>query len=148
MWRCDISDRPCPTGFGWGTVPNHTIIDWEKGWWPLLQVPSYGQPLCQQQQVRTISSVTQQPLQIVRYCRVSHLSKGSSGRKQKCTHFQTPFSGTVFDALSHGVIHFVRSVSFKNLEIKVFWLAVEEFQPTKKRFLKLTLWTKCQVKEH
>ena len=50
----------------------------------------------------------------------SHLSKGSSGRKQKCTQFPTPFSGTVFDALSHGVIHFVRSVSFKNLEMEVF----------------------------
>ena len=31
--------------------------------------------------------------------------------------------GTVFHALSHGVIHFVRSVSFKNLEVEVSdWL--------------------------
>ena len=53
----------------------------------------------------------------------THLSKGSSGRKQKCTQFPTPFSGTVFYALSHGVIHFVRSVSFKNLKMEVFdWL--------------------------
>ena len=50
----------------------------------------------------------------------SHLSKGSSGSKQKCTQFLTPFSGTVFDALSHGAIHFVRSVSFTNLEMEVF----------------------------
>ena len=49
-----------------------------------------------------------------------HLSKGSSGRKQKCTQFPTPFSGTAFNALSHGVIHFVWSVSFKNLEMEVF----------------------------
>ena len=55
--------------------------------------------------------------------RTSHLSKGSSGRKQKCTRFLTPLSGTVFHALSHGVIHFVRSVSFKNLEMEVSdWL--------------------------
>ena len=51
---------------------------------------------------------------------IPHLSKGSRGRKQKCTQFPTPFSGTGFDALSHGVIHFVRSVSFKNLEMEVF----------------------------
>ena len=52
-----------------------------------------------------------------------HLSKGSSGRKQKCTQFLTPFSGIVFHALSHGVVHFVRSVSFKNLKMEVFdWL--------------------------
>ena len=39
------------------------------------------------------------------------------------TQLPTPFSGTVFDALSHGVIHFVRSVSFKNLEMEVSdWL--------------------------
>ena len=34
--------------------------------------------------------------------------------------FPTPFLDTVFDALSHGVIHFVWSVSFKNLETEVF----------------------------
>ena len=44
---------------------------------------------------------------------LTHLSKGPSGQKQKCTRFLTPFSGTVFHALSHGVIHFVRSVSFQ-----------------------------------
>ena len=52
-----------------------------------------------------------------------HLSKGSSGRKQKCTQFPTPLSGIAFHALSHGVIHFVQSVSFKNLEMEVSdWL--------------------------
>ena len=50
----------------------------------------------------------------------AHLSKGSSGCKQKCTQFLTPFTGIVFHALSHGVIHFVQSVSFKNLEMVVF----------------------------
>ena len=96
MFCLTFPDRPCPTGFGRGTVPNDTIIDWEKGWRPLLQVPSYGQPLCQQQQVRTISSVTQQPLQIVRYCRVSHLSKGSSGRKQNAHNFWHHFWAQFF----------------------------------------------------
>ena len=48
-----------------------------------------------------------------------HLSKGLSGRKQKCTQFPTPFSGTIFHALLHGVIYFVRSVSFINLEMEV-----------------------------
>ena len=36
------------------------------------------------------------------------------------TQLPTPFSGTVFDALSHGAIHFVLSVSFTNLEMEVF----------------------------
>ena len=53
----------------------------------------------------------------------TRLSKVPSDLKQKCTQLPTPFSGTVFNALSHGVIHFVRSVSFKNLEMEVFdWL--------------------------
>ena len=41
----------------------------------------------------------------------SHLSKGTSGHKQKCTQTQTSFLSTVFHALPHGVIGFVRSVS-------------------------------------
>ena len=58
-----------------------------------------------------------------RQVQVPHLSKGSSGHKQKCTPFLTPFSSTVFHALSHGLIHFVRSVSFENLKMEVFdWL--------------------------
>jgi len=48
----------------------------------------------------------------------SHLSKGSSGRKQKCTQFPTPSSSIVFHAFSHGVIYFVQSVSFKNLDME------------------------------
>ena len=43
-----------------------------------------------------------------------HLSKGPSYLKQKCTQLTTPFLGTVFNALSLGVIHFVRSVSLRN----------------------------------
>ena len=73
---------------------------------------------------------------------ISHLSEGSSGRKQKCIHFLTSFSGTVIHALSHGVIFFVLSVSFKNLEFGSFWLAVEKFQPMRKQFFKLTHRTK------
>ena len=53
----------------------------------------------------------------------AHLSNGRSGRKQKCTQLPTPFSGTVFHTVSHGTIHFVWSVSFQNLEMKVSdWL--------------------------
>ena len=44
----------------------------------------------------------------------AHLSKGPSYLKQKCTQHPTPFSGTVFNALSLGVIHFFRSVSLRN----------------------------------
>ena len=52
-----------------------------------------------------------------------HFPKGTSGIKQKCTQSPTPFLDTVFHALSRGVIHFVKSVSSKNLEIKVSdWL--------------------------
>ena len=42
------------------------------------------------------------------------LSKATSDLKQKCTQFLTSFSGTVFHALSHGVIRFVRSVGPRN----------------------------------
>ena len=44
----------------------------------------------------------------------SHLSKQSSDLKQNGTQEKTPFSGTVFNTLSHGVIRFVASVSSKN----------------------------------
>ena len=43
-----------------------------------------------------------------------YLSKVMSGFKQKCTQFLILFSGTVFHALSHGVIRFVQSVSPRN----------------------------------
>ena len=44
----------------------------------------------------------------------SHLSKGTSDLKPKYTQLATPFWGTVFHALSHGVIYFVRSVRLRN----------------------------------
>ena len=44
----------------------------------------------------------------------SHLSKHLSDLKQNGTQEKTPFSGTVFHILSHGVLRFVASVSFKN----------------------------------
>jgi len=43
-----------------------------------------------------------------------HLSKHPSDLKQNCTQEKTPFSSTVFHALSHDVILFVASVSSKN----------------------------------
>ena len=42
---------------------------------------------------------------------VAHLSKHPSDLKQNGTQEKTPFSSTVFHALSHGVIRFVASVS-------------------------------------
>jgi len=45
----------------------------------------------------------------------AHLSKGTSGLKQKCTQTPAPFLSTVFHALSHGEIHFLPSVGSKNL---------------------------------
>ena len=44
----------------------------------------------------------------------SHLAKRLSDLKQNGTQEKTPFSGTVFHTLSHGVLRFVASVSFKN----------------------------------
>ena len=44
----------------------------------------------------------------------SHLSKRPSDLKQNGTQEKTPFSGTVFNTLSHGVIRFAASVSSKN----------------------------------
>ena len=45
---------------------------------------------------------------------MSHLSKGQSYLKEKCTQHPTPFSGTVLNAFSLGLIHFVQSVSLRN----------------------------------
>ena len=44
----------------------------------------------------------------------THLSKGTSDLKQKCTQLATQFWSTVFHALSNGVFHFVRSVRSRN----------------------------------
>ena len=72
-------------------------------------------------------------------------SKDLSSHKQKCTQFPTLFSGTIFHALLHGVIYFVQSVSFINLEMEVSdWLLKNFNQYIRKQFLKLTL----QVEEH
>ena len=72
----------------------------------------------------------------------SHLSKAPSDLKQKCTQFLTPFSGTVFNALSLGVIHFVRSVSLRN-RFLVGWNSSTANQKTSiSRFVKLTLQSK------
>ena len=44
----------------------------------------------------------------------THLAKNPSHLKQNGTQEKTPFSGTVFHTLSHGVLSFVASVSSKN----------------------------------
>ena len=72
----------------------------------------------------------------------SHLSKDPSDVKQKCTQLSTQFLGTVVNALSLGVIHFVRSVSLRN-RFLVGWNSSTANQKTSiSRFLKLTLRTK------
>ena len=45
---------------------------------------------------------------------ILHLSIYPSDLKQKCTQLPTSFLGTVFNAFSLGVIHFVRYVSLRN----------------------------------
>ena len=45
---------------------------------------------------------------------IPHLAKRPSDLKQNGTQEKTPFSGTVFHTLSHGVLRFVASVSSKN----------------------------------
>ena len=60
----------------------------------------------------------------------SHLAKRPSDLKQNGTQEKTPFSGRVFYALSHGVLSFVASVSFKNHWIEASdWLVKNFNQP-------------------
>ena len=49
---------------------------------------------------------------VTNFCK-AHLSKRPSDMKQNGTQEKTPFSSTVFNALSHGVIRFDASVSSK-----------------------------------
>ena len=70
------------------------------------------------------------------------LAKALSDLNKKYTQFPTPFLGTVFNALSLGVIHFVRSVSLRN-RFLVGWNSSTANQKTSiSRFVKLTLRTK------
>ena len=72
----------------------------------------------------------------------THLSKHSSDLKQNGTQEKTPFSSTVFHALSHGVIRFVASVSSKN-HLLTGWNSLTANQGASIQwFLKLTLATK------
>ena len=45
---------------------------------------------------------------------IAHFSKRPSDLKLNGTQEKTPFSGTVFHTLSHDVVHFVASGSFKS----------------------------------
>ena len=47
----------------------------------------------------------------------THLSKRPSDIKKNGTQEKMPFSDTVFNTFSHGVIHFIASVSSKNQPI-------------------------------
>ena len=68
----------------------------------------------------------------------SHFSKHKSGIKQKLTQRLTPFSGTVFYALLHGLIHFARSVSFENkLNIETSDWLLENLHHSETMFLGL-----------
>ena len=51
-----------------------------------------------------------------------HLSKGTSGCKQKCAQHWTPFSDTAFHALPCGTINFVLVLALKTLQWKFDWL--------------------------
>ena len=51
----------------------------------------------------------------------SHLSKDPSDLTQKSTQLPIPILGTVFNPLSLGVIHFVRSVSLRNRYLIGWW---------------------------
>ena len=75
------------------------------------------------------------------FCK-AHLSKRPSDMKQNGTQEKTPFSSTVFNALSHGVILFVASISSKKTPSD--WLKFFDSQlgPSIQWFLKLTLATK------
>ena len=71
-----------------------------------------------------------------------HLSKRPSDLRQNGTQEKTPFSSTVFHALSHGVIRFVASVSSKN-HLLTGWNSLTANQGASIQwFLKLTLATK------
>ena len=60
----------------------------------------------------------------------SHLAKRPSDLKQNSTQVKTPFSGTVLHTLTHGVLRFVASVSFKNHWIEASdWLSKNFRQP-------------------
>ena len=72
----------------------------------------------------------------------THLSKDTSGCKQKCTQFLTLFSGTVFHTLSHGVICFAQSVSPRNHFLTGGNSLTANQRPLLRCFLKLTLRTK------
>ena len=75
----------------------------------------------------------------------SHLSKGSSGHKQKCTQFLTPFSGTVFHALSHGSPGFALHGSFFN-NLLIDWKSSTANQSLWNRWLMELPWrTKCKL---
>ena len=72
----------------------------------------------------------------------THLSKRPSDFNQNGTQEKTPFSSTVFHALSHGVIRFVASVSSKN-HLLTGWNSLTANQGASiQRFLKLALATK------
>ena len=60
----------------------------------------------------------------------SHLAKRPSDLKQNGPQVKTPFSGKVFQTLSHGVLRFVASVGFKNHRIEASdWLVKNFNQP-------------------
>ena len=73
---------------------------------------------------------------------LQRLSKSQNDLKQNDAQENAPFSGTVFHALSHGVICFVASVSSKN-HLLTGWNSLTANQGASIQwFLKLTLTTK------
>ena len=72
----------------------------------------------------------------------THLSKRLGGLKLNGTQEKTPFSGTVFHILSHGVIGFVVSVNSKNHLLTWLELFDSQSEASIQWFLKLPLATK------
>ena len=66
------------------------------------------------------------------------------GLKQNARSLLTPVSDTVFNALSHGSLHFVLHGRFNNHLFQRFWLVVEKFWPLRK-WLKATMDSKTKT---
>ena len=73
---------------------------------------------------------------------MAHLSKHLNGLKQNGTQDKTPFSGTVFNTLSHGGVRFVASGSSKNHLLNNLRFFDSQSEASIQWFLKLPLATK------
>ena len=84
-------------------LPVGVLVEWQGPFWTRELTPMSNH-------TQGENTSTHHSLHIT----LSHLAKRLSDLKQNGTQAKTPFSGTVFHTLSHGVLRFVASVSFKN----------------------------------